>query len=64
MLVLSRMAGEKIVIGGNIVITVLEVRGKQVRMSFEAPRDVVIHREEVADRIADDIAFRYLPDDR
>jgi carbon storage regulator len=52
MLVLSRKVGEKIVIGGQIHLTVTEIRGSGVRVAIEAPRDVVILREELA-RCAD-----------
>jgi len=52
MLVLSRNKGEQIVIGSNILITVIEVRGDRVRIGIEAPRDVTVHRKEVADAIA------------
>lgn len=47
MLVLSRKKNESIVIGGNIVVTVVEVRGNSVRLGIDAPADVVVHREEV-----------------
>ena len=47
MLVLTRRPGESIVIGGNIVVTVLEVRSDQVRIGIDAPRSVQVHREEV-----------------
>lgn len=47
MLVLSRRAGESVVIGDDIVITVLEVRGDVVRVGIDAPRSVQVHREEV-----------------
>lgn len=47
MLVLSRRAGEAIVIGNDITVTVLEVRGDQIRLGIEAPRSVSVHREEV-----------------
>lgn len=47
MLVLSRRVGESIVIGGNVVVTVLDVRGEVVRVGVRAPRDVQVHREEV-----------------
>jgi carbon storage regulator len=46
-LVLSRRIGESIVIGNQVTITVLEVRGDQVRIGIDAPRDVQVHREEV-----------------
>lgn len=47
MLVLSRRANESIVIGGEVVVTVLEVRGDQVRLGIDAPKSVTVHREEV-----------------
>ena len=47
MLVLSRRQGESIVIGGEIVVTVIEVRGGQVRLGIDAPRSIDVHREEV-----------------
>jgi carbon storage regulator len=46
-LVLSRRVGESIVIGNQVTVTVLEVRGDQVRVGIDAPRDVQVHREEV-----------------
>lgn len=51
MLVLSRKRDERIVIGGNIVITVIEVRGDKVRLGITAPVDVPVHRQEVYDAI-------------
>jgi len=48
MLVLSRKVGERVVIGDQIVVTVLEVKGRQVRLGFEAPPDVQIWRGELA----------------
>ena len=50
MLVLSRKTGQEIVIGDNIRITVVAVRGEQVRLGIEAPRDVAVDRQEVHDR--------------
>ncbi len=47
MLVLTRRSSQSIVIGTDIVVTVLEVRGDQVRIGVSAPRDVDVHREEV-----------------
>ena len=47
MLVLTRHANQSIMIGHDIVVTVLEVRGDQVRIGIRAPRDVDVHREEV-----------------
>jgi carbon storage regulator len=49
MLVLSRKRGERIRIGGSVVLTVSAMRGGQVRLAFEAPREVAIVREELED---------------
>jgi carbon storage regulator len=50
MLVLTRRVNERIVIGDDVTVTVLEVRGDQVRLGIEAPRDVKVFREEVLHR--------------
>ncbi|MCU4185047.1 carbon storage regulator CsrA [Acidiferrimicrobium sp. IK] len=47
MLVLTRSANQSIVIGHDIVLTVLEVRGDQVRIGIDAPREIQVHRMEV-----------------
>jgi carbon storage regulator len=52
MLVLSRKSGEKIHIGSGITVTVIEVRGNQIRLGIDAPEDVPIFRAELYDRIA------------
>ena len=51
MLVLSRKNGEKVLIGDNIVVTILEHRGGYTRVGIEAPKDVAVLREEVAERM-------------
>lgn len=51
MLVLTRKLNQSIKIGDDIEITVLEVRGEQVRIGISAPRDVVVHRKEVFEQI-------------
>ena len=51
MLVLSRREAQSIVIGGNIVVTVVSVRGDQVRLGIDAPRSITVHRQEVAQAI-------------
>ena len=51
MLVLSRKTNESIIINDNIIVTVIEIRGGKVRLGFDAPKDVPIHRREVYDAI-------------
>jgi carbon storage regulator len=48
MLVLSRKLGEKIVIGDNIVVTVVKIDRNQIRIGIEAPHDIPVYREEIA----------------
>jgi carbon storage regulator len=47
MLVLTRRSGESVMIGDDVVVTVLEVRGDVIRLGIRAPRDIQVHREEV-----------------
>ena len=47
MLVLSRKKDESIMVGDNIKLTIIEIRGDKVRLGIEAPRDVTVHREEI-----------------
>lgn len=54
MLVLSRKLNEKIVIDGNIVVTVVKIDRNQIRLGIEAPRDVTIQRQELLQRPADE----------
>ncbi|WP_392552101.1 carbon storage regulator CsrA [Orbus wheelerorum] len=51
MLILTRRVGETLIIGDDVVITVLGVKGNQVRIGINAPKDVSIHREEIYNRI-------------
>jgi carbon storage regulator len=53
MLVLTRRRGERIMIGDEIVVTVLEVNGDQVRIGIDAPRSVGVFREEVYEEVAE-----------
>lgn len=50
MLVLTRQVNQSIRIGGEIIVTVLEVRGDQVRLGIQAPKDILVNREEVPDQ--------------
>ena len=52
MLVLSRRAGESVVIGDEVTVTILEVRGDVVRLGIDAPRSVKVHRSELLDALA------------
>jgi len=52
MLILTRKTGETITIGDNIQIQVLSVKGGQVRIGIDAPREVLVNREEVFERLA------------
>lgn len=51
MLVLSRKKNESIVINGNILIHVIELRGDKVRLGIDAPKDISVHRQEVQDKV-------------
>lgn len=51
MLVLTRRPGESIVVGDNIVVTVIEIKGGQVRIGIDAPREVDVYREEIYEQV-------------
>jgi len=51
MLILTRRLGESVKVGDEVTVTVLGVKGVQVRLGFAAPRDVAVHREEVYQRL-------------
>lgn len=51
MLVLSRQSDETIIIGDNIRVTIVEVRGDKVRIGIDAPKNVSVHRQEIYDAI-------------
>ncbi len=54
MLVLTRKVNQSIVIGDDIEVVVLEVRGEQIRLGIKAPRDVVVHRKEIYEQIQEE----------
>jgi flagellar assembly factor FliW len=62
-LILTRKIGESILVGDNIRLVVLEIRGRQIRLGIEAPPDIVVLREEIAQRLSDEnlraASFRY-----
>jgi carbon storage regulator len=65
MLVLSRQRDESIIIGDNIVVTIVDVRGDKVKLGIEAPQSVSVHRREVYEAIQreNQLAARLRPED-
>ena len=63
MLILTRRVGETLMIGDSVTVTVLGVKGNQVRIGITAPKDVAVHREEIFQRIGKDAANAGRADD-
>jgi carbon storage regulator len=55
MLILTRKVGERLIIGDDIAVTVLSVKGNQVRVGVQAPADIAVHREEIYNRIQNEL---------
>lgn len=51
MLILTRRVGETLMVGEDVTVTVLAVKGNQVRIGINAPKDVAVHREEIYERV-------------
>jgi carbon storage regulator len=54
MLILTRRVGETLMIGQEVKVTVMEVKGNQVRLGIDAPKDVPVHREEIYKRVQEE----------
>ncbi len=57
MLILTRKLGESIIVGDDVVITVLGVKGSQIRLGIDAPKHISVHREEIYLRIKNEKGF-------
>ena len=54
MLILTRRAGESVMIGDEVTVTILDIKGNQARIGITAPKDIAVHREEIYEKIQDE----------
>ncbi|MDU2063413.1 MAG: carbon storage regulator CsrA [Sporomusaceae bacterium] len=64
MLALTRKIGERLVIGDNIVVTIVDIKGDNIRLGIEAPRDIKIYRGEIYDAIVAENKQAVIPADQ
>jgi carbon storage regulator len=57
MLILTRKVGEALMVGEEVTVTVMAVKGNQVRIGINAPKDVAVHREEIYERVKQEKAL-------
>ena len=62
MLILTRRIGEKLIIGENVTVSILAVKGNQIRVGIDAPLEVEVHREEIYQKIQSERKFSVLND--
>jgi len=54
MLILTRRTGESVMIGDEVTVTILDIKGNQARIGITAPKDIAVHREEIYEKIQDE----------